>query len=489
MNIELGKFSPDVKIGFVSASRNCFPRELSASRSEKILGLLSKKNISVVIPKQAQIIESRADAAAAAKSLIEQGCDAAVLYLGNFSPEIEDASFVKAFGKPVMLMAAAEESAQSVAENRGDALCGLMSATLAIRKRGLEKLVHIPREPLVDAQKAAEEIEKFICITRTVKGISNSTIGLFGPRPRDFESCNYNAASLLSIGVEVEEFGLFDLEEEIDKISKSDSELEKIKSEISATDGVSDPKFAERLSLYERALLNKRRDLNLSGVATQCWTRQETHSEHVPCFINARLTQKGFPVACENDAYSLVAELLCQYASDDAVTMLDINHSIPSEMLAGFPGLDPKDVIGLFHCGNVPAKYMKSPKVCYQLIMSRLMECGKTPEITRGTLEGAILPSDITMFQIHGSGDKLRAYICEGKFLDVDPNTFGSVGVAHIDGFMRFYRNCLLGKFHHHAAIAFKKCGGVLFDALKMLGVDEIYTPRKTPYEGENPFA
>ena len=117
------------------------------------------------------------------------------------------------------------------------------------------------------------------------------------------------------------------------------------------------------------------------------------------------------------------------------------------------------------------------------------MEPGKAPDLTRGTLEGAIKPGDITIFQIHGSGDNLRAYICEGSFLDMDPKTFGSTGVAYIPGFMRFYRNSILGKFHHHVAVAFSHCGGVLFEALKQLGVKEIYTPiTNNTYAGENPF-
>ena len=37
MFLELDKFSPDVKIGVVSASRNCFPRELSEKRTESLV--------------------------------------------------------------------------------------------------------------------------------------------------------------------------------------------------------------------------------------------------------------------------------------------------------------------------------------------------------------------------------------------------------------------------------------------------------------------
>ncbi len=490
MLLEYGKFSPEIKLGLVSASRNCFPRELSERRSKALIAELKKIGISVFTPKgNCSIIESKADASEAARQFNEENCDAAVLYLGNFSPEIEDAAFVKDFEKPILLIAAAEENSKSISCARGDALCGLISASLAITKRGLDKRVCIPKNPLVSAKSGAQEIARFIQIARTLKGVKKSTIGLFGPRPRDFESCNYNISSLLSIGVEVEELGLFDLEDEVQKILKEDSASAKnIAQEMSKTKGMQEKDLLQRLSLYERALLNMRKEKNLSGAATQCWSRQEAHSKHVPCYVNSRLTQNGFPIACENDAYSLVSELICQYASDEAVTMLDINHTIPSDMLKTYPKISNQDVFGLFHCGNVPAKFMKDSAVKYQLIMSRLMEPNKKPDITRGTLEGAIKASPITILQLHGSGDKLRAYICEGSFLNADPKTFGSVGIAHVPGFMRFYRNCILGRFHHHAAVAFTHCGGVIFDTLKMLGIQEIYVPSSAPYPNENVF-
>jgi hypothetical protein len=48
----------------------------------------------------------------------------------------------------------------------------------------------------------------------------------------------------------------------------------------------------------------------------------------------------------------------------------------------------------------------------------------------------------------------------------------------------------LLGRFHHHAAVAFAHCGGILYDALRLLGVNSIFTPLsdKPLYSGENPF-
>jgi L-fucose isomerase-like protein len=489
MHLPLGQYSPDIKLGFVSASRNCFPRALAEERSVKLIAATRELGIGLTTPEgECAVIETRAHAAEAAAQLVAAGCDAAVLFLGNFSPEIEDAAFVKAFPGPVLLIAAAEESAMSLLQKRGDALCGLLSAALAIRKRDLQARVHIPELPVVNAEQGAREIAHFEKIIKVVKGTRNATIGLFGPRPRDFETCNYNIASIQSIGVEIEELGLFDLQNEIRAVQDSKAVAAEQKAEMPSIPA--DPAFAGRLSDYEQAIRNFRDRLKLSGAATQCWSEQELSLKHVPCFINGRMADKGFPIACENDAYSLVAELLAQYASDSTVTILDINHSIPGNLHESLKDYPLQDMVGMFHCGNTASRLLKNPEMKYQLIMKRLMEPDTDPDITRGTIEGQIAASPITVCQVHGEGDKLRAFICEGHFLDLDPRTFGCTGTAWIPGFSRFYRHVLLGRYHHHAAVAFAHVGGVLFDAFKLLGIETVDVPLPSgmPYPGENVF-
>ena len=490
MYLPLGTYSPDVKIGFVSASRNCFPRSLSQERSDRILAEVEKRGLSLVVPQgESFIIESRAHALEAAKQLNAASCDAAVLYLGNFSPEIEDAGFVKAFDGPVAVMAAAEESGASLSDKRGDALCGLLSATLAMKRRGLSERAYLPQNPIVTAESGAREIERFIRVMKVVKGIRGATIGLFGPRPRDFETCNYNLASIASLGVEIEEYSFFNLVQRVREISEKGDLNYTAKAMKKDFPGIPEDGFIERLAAYEKALLSFRDELRLSGMATQCWSDQEEVLKHVPCFINARLAAAGFPVACENDAYSLVAELMGQCASDQSVTILDINHSIPQDLHESFHDYPLEDLVGLFHCGNTDPKRMVNPEMKYQLIMKRLMEPDTPPDITRGTIEGQIAASPMTMLQIQGDGDHAQAYIAQGEFLDLDPQTFGATGTAYIPGFSRFYRHVLLGRFHHHAAVAFSHCGDILFDAMKLLGIQQIYTPiGKGLYEGENPF-
>ena len=128
----------------------------------------------------------------------------------------------------------------------------------------------------------------------------------------------------------------------------------------------------------------------------------------------------------------------------------------------------------------------------YQLIMHRLLEPGKEPDISRGTLEGTIRPGDITLFRLQSTaGCTLRSYVAQGQVIDVNPQSFGGIGVFAVKEMGRFYRHVLIGKqYPHHGGVAFAHAGKVLFAAMKMLGVEDVSfnQPASMLYAGENPF-
>ena len=100
------------------------------------------------------------------------------------------------------------------------------------------------------------------------------------------------------------------------------------------------------------------------------------------------------------------------------------------------------------------------------------MEPGKEPDITRGTLEGRIRPGGVTIFRLQSTADTvLRSYMAEGEVLDIDPKSFGGIGVIGIREMGRFYRHVLIEKrFPHHTAVAFAPAGKTLWAAMRMLG-------------------
>ena len=179
------------------------------------------------------------------------------------------------------------------------------------------------------------------------------------------------------------------------------------------------------------------------------------------------------------------------------MTLLDINNTVPSDMYKS--AIEPhynythKDVFMGFHCGNTPICRLTKGTMKYQLIMHRGLEPDKEPDITRGTLEGDIVPGDITFFRLQGNSDsQLVSYVAQGEVLPVKTCSFGGIGVFAIPEMGRFYRHVLIADHYpHHGAVAFGKAGKAIFSVMKMLGVEKVSfnQPKGMMYKDENPYA
>ncbi len=195
------------------------------------------------------------------------------------------------------------------------------------------------------------------------------------------------------------------------------------------------------------------------------------------------------------DIDGAVSEYIGTVVSQDAVTLLDINNTVPNDMyeteIKGKYDYTLKDTFMGFHCGNTASGKLSSCEMKYQMIMARTLP----EEVTQGTLEGDILPGDITFYRLQSTADnKLRAYIAQGEVLPVATRSFGSIGIFAIPEMGRFYRHVLIeGNYPHHGAVAFGHYGKTLYEVFRYIGVDmdEIgyNQPRGVRYKTENPFA
>ncbi|NQT87396.1 fucose isomerase, partial [bacterium] len=77
--------TPTVKLGIVGVSRDCFLRSMTEKRLKKVMTALRRKKVRAYAC--TVIIENEVDALAAIGELLDEGCNAAVIYLGNFGPE------------------------------------------------------------------------------------------------------------------------------------------------------------------------------------------------------------------------------------------------------------------------------------------------------------------------------------------------------------------------------------------------------------------
>lgn len=488
---------PEVKMGIIAVSRDCFPIELSQKRRKMVVQACEKKGIPVI--ELNTIIENEANVLEAQQEIKANNINALLVYLGNFGPEGPETILAQQFAGPVMFAAAAEETGNDLINGRGDAYCGMLNASYSI---GLRKLrPYIPEYPVGNADEVAEMVNDFFPIARIMLGLKGLKIFSFGPRPQDFLACNAPIRALYDLGVEIMENSELDLYD-VFQSAKGNSAVKAIAADMVKELGAGNkyPDMLEKLAQYEAGLVDfMEKNLGASqfGVfANKCWPAFEKYFGFVPCYVNSRFASRGIPISCEVDIYGALSEYIAACATLLPPTLLDINNTVPYDMYneAGdvVAGYKPNDLFMGFHCGNTPAACVVNPALKYQLIMHRLQEPGKEPNITRGTLEGQIRPGDITLFRLQSTADtELRAYLAEGKVLDLNPKSFGGIGVFAVHEMGRFYRHVLIEKrFPHHTAIAFKHCGKALFEALKMMGVLDISfnLPKGLYYKSENPF-
>lgn len=494
--MEIIKNVPKIKIGVVAVSRDCFPESLSVNRRKALIDAYSKNYNDVdVYECPICIVESEVQALEALEDIKKAGCNALCVYLGNFGPEISETMLAEKFDGPVMFCAAAEESIGILSDDRGDAYCGMLNASYNLKLRGVT--AYIPNYPVGDAEDCAKMINEFVPIARAIVGLKNLKIISFGPRPKNFMACNAPIYQLYKLGVEIEENSELDLFEAFNKHANDDRIDEVVKSmESELGKGNKKPEILRKLAQYELTLLDwieeHRESRQYVAIAGKCWPAFQTQFGFVPCYVNSRLAGRGIPVSCEVDIYGALSEYIGTCVSLDAVTLLDINNSVPKDMFKNdiYGKFDYKhtDTFMGFHCGNTCSSKLKAPVMKYQKIMARSLPI----EVTNGTLEGDFKPSDITFFRLQSTADgKLISYLAEGEILPVNTCSFGGIGVFAIKEMGRFYRYVLIENgFPHHGAVAFGHYGKSIYEVFKYLGVSNIGFNKKASdlYKDENPF-
>ena len=489
---------PEVKIAVVAVSRDCFPESLSVTRRENLMKAYQEKyGEEGIYECPICIVESEIHMVQALEDIRKAGCNALAVYLGNFGPEIAETLLAKHFDGPKMFLAAAEETGGSLLDGRGDAYCGMLNASYNLKLRNIN--AYIPEYPVGDAGECADMIHEFLPIARAIIGLSNLKIISFGPRPLNFLACNAPIKQLYNLGVEIEENSELDLFEAFhrhDEDERIPGIVREMEEELG--EGNKKPEILAKLAQYELTLKDWVEEhkgyRKYVAIAGKCWPAFQTQFGFVPCYVNSRLTAQGIPVSCEVDIYGALSEFIGTVVSGDTVTLLDINNSVPEDMfeedIKGRFNYTRQDTFMGFHCGNTASSKLAFCEMKYQKIMARALP----QEVTQGTLEGDIIPGDITFFRLQSTADsRLRAYIAHGEVLPVATRSFGGIGVFAIPEMGRFYRHVLIeGGYPHHGAVAFGHHGKALFEVFKYIGVpvEEIgyNQPATVRYPTENPW-
>ena len=467
---------PEVKLGIVAVSRDCFPIQLSEKRRAAIVAACQAKGLDLYEAKTT--VENEKDMEKAVAEVTEAGCNALTVFLGNFGPETPETLIAKFFNGPCMFVAAAEGDGDMI-NGRGDAYCGMLNCSYNLGMRHLKGF--IPEYPVGTSDDIVKMIRDFVPVARAIVGVKNLKIITFGPRPQDFFACNAPIKGLYELGVEIEENSELDLLVSF-KEHENDPRIDGVCADMAKEMGEGNyySDLNRRMAQFELTLLDwaekHKGSKKYVAFADKCWPAFPSQFGFEPCYVNSRLVSRGIPVSCEVDIYGALSEYIGLCISADAVTLLDINNSVPQyiydEDIKGKYDYALTDTFMGFHCGNTPECKMCSTRaVKYQLIQHRLLEpAGSEPDFTRGTLEADLAASQITFYRLQCDSDgNLRSYIAEGEILPVHTGSFGGIGIFAIPEMGRFYRHVLIQKrYPHHGAVAFGHYGKLLFEVFKL---------------------
>ena len=289
---------PEVKLGIVAVSRDCFPITLSEKRRKAVVAAFKAKGYDIY--ESPVIIEGGIDANVmdAYEDIQKAGINALVVFLGNFGPEGPETLIAQKFGGPVMYVAAAEENIAVLSSERGDAYCGMLNASYNLKLSGIN--AYIPEYPVGTAEECADMIAEFIPIARTLLALKDLKIITFGPRPFDFLACNAPIAPLFKLGVNIQENSELDLLAAYKAHANDPRIPAKVKEmEDELGEGNKMPGILPRLAQYELTLLDwveaNKGAAKYVAMANKCWPAFQTEFGFVPCYVNSRLTAMGIP--------------------------------------------------------------------------------------------------------------------------------------------------------------------------------------------------
>ncbi len=490
---------PDIKLGIIVGSTDWLPSEIAVENRKKLVETYKEAYDDGDIYECSIVItDNEVNIKRAMREVTKAECSAVCLYWANYGPESAGTLFAQEFAGPVMMIAAAEEGEEPYTRDRRDALSGFINACYALKLRNTN--VYVPSHPCGTYQQCTKTIHDFIPIARTLQAVKELKLISIGPRPSSYLAASAPNHLLYDIGIEVSEYSELELFDSFRK-HEGDKRIEKIVAEMDQElEENKTPEILPALAQYELTvddwIRNHKGNRKYAALTSTCWPAFPVNFGFVPCYVNSRLTAKGYPTACEVDVYGAASEYIGQCLSNNTVTILNINNNIPNELyekkIKGktFNGksFEPRDLFLGYHCGVTPACRLDRSSLDYHYVNRQLIGEAQS----KGTIQGSVVPGAVTIFRLQGMRDgKLRAYIAQGQILPVEEDTYGGKAIIAVPEMERFIRNVILEKqFPNHCAVLFGHFGEMLTAVLRQLGIDEIdYNhPKEIPYRNENVF-
>ncbi len=456
-------------LGVIYGNRDFFPDVLVPEARKDISKLLAEMDVDAISPDVNTTklggVETFADAKKCAELFAKNRDKIAgiLVILPNFGDEKGVADTIKMSGLnvPVLVQGYPDDLNLLGVARRRDAFCGKISVCNNLKQANIpfslttRHVVH-PTDATFKA-----DLQKFIAVCRTVKGLRGARFGAVGARPGAFNTVRYSEKILERYGISVT---TVDLSEILGKAGKLDGNDAKVKAKIDAINDYAPSKSVPADKLIQMSKLGVVLDdfieaNALDSTAIQCWTSLQQNWGCNVCTCMSMMSQKLMPSACEVDITGALSMYALSLASLKPSALVDWNNN--------YGGDDNKCV--LFHCGNWPKDFAPDTVIANAPILGSTLGV----ENTYGAMEGRTPAGPLTYarFTTDDTAGVIRGYIGEGTTTDDQLNTFGHRAVAQIPNLQRLMRHVCEEGFEHHVAVNPSLTGAVLKESCeKYLG-------------------
>lgn len=461
--------SGPLKVGFIPSSRGMFDQRLATGVRDACIDAMRGAGLDVVAPgsqvSASGLITGTADAGRAARLFADEGVDGLIIGALNFGDETSAAVAASppAHPLPVMLFGLGEEGVLTRQTARRDSFCGLISIATALRHR--ETRFVFPARAVTDPDDPglAAAFAEFGRACRGVASVRGAVYGQFGPRPANFETCAFDELSLLrKLGARVVPVPLTTLFARAAQVPEKAIRAAYADMEGCADrEGVDDMDLA-KMARLEVALDEMVREHGLDGLALQCWTSIQQDYGISPCFVMARLTDRGVPSACEVDVHGTLSMHLLAAVAGVPAALADWNNRHVAE----------PDVFSAWHCGVFPPSMAEGG--CSLSYHNILAEDTGYSEGKHGTLELSLKRGPVTLARVtEHPWDTWPLLVAEGEVVEAEGEPYGGNGWVRVSDLDALYAEILRG-FPHHAAIAHGEHAAALLTAAYFLGLEPV---------------
>ncbi len=418
------------KVGFVPSNWESWNGGNSAEgMRDRCVAVLEKvPGMDLVVPPKSLVpigcVSSVADARAAVELFRRERIQGLIIGNMDFGMEVAVSTVLNGLDRTMPVLHFCTRSGPiSAAGNRStDTWCGQFMTASAIKRRGFT-FAHVPtcnpEDPVF-----AERVESFVRAVTAISRFRGAKIGQLGTRPELFESQNWSEQAMQKrFGQMVVPMDLDRVLTTIESVDPTDPEVRRVMKEITAEVEVAENRESDIMNLArcEVGYLRIAKELDVTSLAVNCWTRVQERLGVSVCSVLGRLNDQGLTAACEVDVYG-AATMAAMHAAGlgmsapDFIDWTDLHPTEPDTWLA-------------WHCGNA-ARSLKAPDSPARLVRNeRMIQWCPT---CHGALEFRLREGPVTCARMVEYDGEFTMFIGTGEIVDIPPFVRGAYGWVRV---------------------------------------------------------